>query len=536
MPEQVQELLNRITEWWKKFTSRQKILIISSVSVALVAFIILGYVVTRPTMIEIIKCDSAEQASTVQSLFDGDNIVYEVSSDGMTYYINEEDRAAATILLGTNEIPNEGYGIDDVVDGSFSTTEADKQKKYQVYLEEQLEKQLATLNSVKSAEVTLYIPDDDGTIISSNEESYARVILDVDTTSIDDITTWAANIAKYIATGLGNDTTENITILDGNGNSLFAGGDEVSSAGLASSNQAVKQAAEAATASKVRSTIASTSDGSLYDNVDVGVNLSMSFQNVNTVDYHYYVDDGQTQGYLDSRTESTTESTTGSGGTPGTDSNDDTTYVIEDDSTSSTSTSDVTEDYLPSETITTTDGEVGQISYDDSSITIVATNYVVYNEDDLTADGTLDSMTFDEFVAANSAKTQTEVTDEVYTAVSNATGIPTANISIIAYDVPMFQYSDSGRDITDYIQIAIALLVFALLGFLVFRSLRKEEEEEVEEEMTVDDLLEATKEEELEDIGFQEKSEARVLIEKFVDENPEAVANLLRNWLNDDWG
>ena len=43
-------------------------------------------------------------------------------------------------------------------------------------------------------------------------------------------------------------------------------------------------------------------------------------------------------------------------------------------------------------------------------------------------------------------------------------------------------------------------------------------------------------EEELEDIGFSEKSEARLLIEKFVDENPEAVALLLRNWLNEDWG
>ena len=41
--------------------------------------------------------------------------------------------------------------------------------------------------------------------------------------------------------------------------------------------------------------------------------------------------------------------------------------------------------------------------------------------------------------------------------------------------------------------------------------------------------------EELEDIGVSEKSETRMLIEKFVDENPEAVANLLRNWLNDDW-
>ena len=45
----------------------------------------------------------------------------------------------------------------------------------------------------------------------------------------------------------------------------------------------------------------------------------------------------------------------------------------------------------------------------------------------------------------------------------------------------------------------------------------------------------AVEEEPLEDIGFQEKSETRILIEKFVDENPEATAALLRNWLNEEW-
>ena len=55
----------------------------------------------------------------------------------------------------------------------------------------------------------------------------------------------------------------------------------------------------------------------------------------------------------------------------------------------------------------------------------------------------------------------------------------------------------------------------------------------------VDALLAATSDnddENLEDIGYSEKSETRKLIEKFVDENPEAVANLLRNWLNQEWG
>ena len=74
------------------------------------------------------------------------------------------------------------------------------------------------------------------------------------------------------------------------------------------------------------------------------------------------------------------------------------------------------------------------------------------------------------------------------------------------------------------------------MGFVVFRTFKKEKEEEVAEEVSVDDLLKEQKEENLEDIGFNEKSEARVLIEKFVDENPDAVANLLRNWLNEYWG
>ena len=36
-------------------------------------------------------------------------------------------------------------------------------------------------------------------------------------------------------------------------------------------------------------------------------------------------------------------------------------------------------------------------------------------------------------------------------------------------------------------------------------------------------------------IEVETKSETRKAIEKFVDENPEAAAALLRNWLNDDW-
>ena len=164
---------------------------------------------------------------------------------------------------------------------------------------------------------------------------------------------------------------------------------------------------------------------------------------------------------------------------------------------------------------------------------------MTYNEDTLKEDGTLDNMTFDEFVTQNNNRVKGTVDQDLYTMVSNATGIPTSNISIVSYDIPMFEYSKgSGRGFQDYLQIILAVLIFALLGYVVFRSTRKEKETEIEPELSVESLLETTKQaeqEDLEDIGYNEKSEIRVLIEKFVDENPEAVASLLRNWLNEEW-
>ena len=66
--------------------------------------------------------------------------------------------------------------------------------------------------------------------------------------------------------------------------------------------------------------------------------------------------------------------------------------------------------------------------------------------------------------------------------------------------------------------------------------MRSEKVVEEEEEVSVESLLYSTPEVVLDDIEVETKSETRKLIEKFVDENPEAAANLLRNWLNEDWG
>ena len=569
MPERVQQtalgIVARIQGFWTGLSVRQRVMLISSAAVVLVAVGILIFSMTRPHMIDIVTAKDATEAKSIQDLFSSEGITYSVSKDGLTYSINEKDEAAASIALGTNGIPSKGYDISDVIDGSFSTTEADKKKRYQVYLEDKFATQLKSLSNVKDAEVTLSIPDDDGTLIADTKESYANVILKL---SGDMDAKTAAGIAKYIATGLGNDTTDNITIIDSEGSSIFIGGedtidviweedeedvaDEQTLETMAMErNERIRRDREKTLMQQVKQAFSSNNNGrAMFDNVEVSLNLSMDFDNKSSVDYHYYQDNtDKTEGYLDSTTVRTSSTTGGMAGTPGTDSNDDETYVIEDDTTGSSSSSSTETKYLPSETITTTDGSLGKVDYANSSVTVVAYNNLIYNEERMQAAGLLEGTTFEQFVEENNSQQPIDVDENLITAVSNATSIPVERVSVVAYSVPMFQYAEDGRNITDYLQIALAILIFLLLGFVVFMTLRREREEEIAEEVTVEDLLEAqaqleeegevseeANEQTLDDIAYSDKTEARVVIEKFVDEKPEAAAALLRNWLNEDWG
>ena len=85
------------------------------------------------------------------------------------------------------------------------------------------------------------------------------------------------------------------------------------------------------------------------------------------------------------------------------------------------------------------------------------------------------------------------------------------------------------------VQRALIVIILALLAIVVIKSMKGEKSSEEPEELSVETLLQSNPEPALDDIELEESSETKRLIEKFVDENPEAVANLLRNWLNEGW-
>ncbi|MDD2972100.1 MAG: flagellar basal-body MS-ring/collar protein FliF [Lachnospiraceae bacterium] len=532
MADKLKEIPKRILEWWNKFTAKQKTIMICIAAGVVLALAILVSVLTRPQYTLLVTAESTKEASTITELLEGSSLNYKVSDDGLQISILKDQLSDANLLLGANDIPVASYGIENVFSGGFSTTESDKQKRYKLYCEGRLEEDLTAYSFVKTANVQLSIPEDDGTLIAKEEESFASIILELDGEMPDEA---PASIARVVATALGNDSTQNVTIIDTNGNLLFSGEDDFSIAGGATSQLSVKQQAENLVKNEVKKVLLGTNE---FDNIEVGTNLSIDFSSKDVTQHDYTPADGQTQGVLSHEDVYNSEATNGTAGTPGTDSNTDTTtYVYEDNANSSNTVSEESRDYLPNETITSSSIPAGSIEYDNSSVSVAAIRYHVLKEEDARSQGLLADVSWDEYKAANGERTKIDADPDLITMVSRATGIGEANIAIVAYEEPMFvDKSSGGVKATDIVQIVLIVLILGLLAFVILRSMRAEKTEPEEEELSVENLLQSTPESGLEDIEVELKSQERQVIEKFVEDNPEAAANLLRNWLNEDWG
>lgn len=535
MVEKLKEIPAKLLAWWNKYSSKQKTIIISIAAGVVLALAILVTVLTRPQYETLVVCESTKESAAIIELLEGASpaIDYVYSEDGYQIKVEKSQVGQANVLLGANNIPTVRMTIGDVTGGGLTTTESDKLKLYVAYQEEMLESDLESMGNIISAKVDLHIPEDNGTMIAQNEDASAAIMLELNDALTND---QAANIAQFVKTSLGNKKIQTITIIDNEGNLLFSGDDTSSLSGSANSQFTVKQQTEAVLQSNIKKVLLGTNEFNL---IEVSSNLDLDFSSVEETEHLFYAPDGQTQGVLSHEDIYEAEATGGVSGVPGTDSNneDNTDYVIPDYESSSSNTSEISRDYLPNEKVTLTKIPAGLIKYNNSSVSVAAIKYKVLKEEDAKNQGLLDGITWEQYKAMNQDRTKMEVDEDLVDLVAKASGIEAENISFIAYEEPMYIDAE-GLPVTgtDILQIVLIVLILGLLVFVIFRSMRSEKAVVEEEEVSVEKLLDSIPETPLEELEVETKSETRRLIEKFVDENPEAAANLLRNWLNEDWG
>ena len=537
MADKLKEIPGKILEWWNKFTSRQKTIIIAIAAVVVFTFAIVVFTFTKPNYTRLGSYENSSTAAKVVEILDGAGVTHRESADALTVEVLTTQLAQANLAIAAEGyVPDGMPKYSDSVEIGMSTTSADRNNQYQEYLGEYMAGMfVAGSPLVKEAWVQVTLAHDSGRLSDTRQESYASIhgTVDEDFTSAN-----AVAMAKSAATFLGNKSTANITIVDQNFNILFAGGDDYSSMGVANSLQELQNQASLWMTNQVRKVLLGTRQ---YDMIEVSSHLEVDFNTYTKQVTEYSAPDGRDNGLVIHEDIYSSESTNGVTGIPGTDSNDEDTpdYMNPDVSSGSSSSSERSSDYQVNKSDTLTNSPAGSINYANSSVSVAMVRYRDYHEENVKKQGLLDGgITWEEFKESNRESVRQEVDEEFYRMVANASGISQDKVTIIAYEEPRF-FDKKGFDIsaTDILSIVMIVLILALLVFVILRSMgpRKKPEEE-EPELSVEDMLQSTPPEStVEDIDLEAKSETRKMVEKFVDENPEAAANLLRNWLNEDW-
>lgn len=539
MKERVKEIPARLAEFWNKYTSKQKSIIIAVICVVLLLVAGAAYLVSRPTWTRFQEFSKLEDASAMTSALKEQGIAYKTSKDGLTIYVHDNQMTDALYTMSDNNLVDTGYTWDKAFDNSMSTTESEKSQKRVLALQSQLKKSMLGYSFIEDADVFIDVPESSYSILDEDNETSVTARIDVDEKNKDLLTSEAAQaLAFWLANAVGTDSSH-VIINDSDGNCVYNGSTSEGLGGALTGG--VTEFCE-----KLRNNIAGNISSLMvkcgYDDIKVGTQgIKFDTSKVEELIKDYSVDEGREEGYATNKYTYKSEGNSGvTGGIPGTDTNDndETDYVLNNGgSTNQSLEIEKLTGLLPDETIRNIKQETPTIQYDASSLGIVVTRYVVYDEEQLEQDGTLDNMTFEEFMAANNNRNTFTISDDELNMIAMASGVDAGNITVVGYEVPKFvEKTGSSRSISDYLMIILAVLIIALLIFVVLRGTAPVQVEEMEPELSVEQLLATTKENQsLEDIEFSDKSETRKMIEKFVDENPEAVAQLLRNWITDDW-
>lgn len=240
MNEKLKDAQKKLVDFWNKYNRKQKTMMVS-IALALVVFVVvLAVVLNKTDYVILVECESATQASDVRNELSSAGISYTIS-DNWVVKVAKEDKVNAQIAIATSGVISKEFTLEEALDGSLSTTEADKLKRYKAYKEDRLRIALESLDYVKAAKVTINIPENNWSVLDKEKEASAAVMLNLKK-EIDSTT--SANLAQWIATSLDNKTTASVTIIDSAGNMLFRGTDYADGSSYIGGSQAeMRQAA-----------------------------------------------------------------------------------------------------------------------------------------------------------------------------------------------------------------------------------------------------------------------------------------------------
>ncbi|MDR2903395.1 MAG: hypothetical protein LBU77_02655 [Clostridiales bacterium] len=539
MQERLRAILKNATDRWKSFGRSQQIRI---VAVAVVFLAILGtaiFLAVRPKMYTLLNNEDPLLLVNAEATLTEAGIVSQLTNNGTALMINEQDLGAAKLQLETQNVfkDKKFTYLDALQYSTMGTTDAIKNENLRMAKETELEDTLMKMKGILGADVHLNIPGDSNFFLPDNTAT-ASVLLETEGTLAPG---QADTVARIVQRSVKNLELENIEVTDQDFNPLFSGQTVQAGGGLKTQYDAemlMKSAIEAQI-KKAASPI--------YDETNIISNLVFNWDKIQeqSKEYSNPVGADSAKGFVDGES-SNKQSYEGASpdAEPGLAANNQETptYQMNTGENSSAKIDEREANYIYNVVERIKEGSFGNLLSADSSIAVLVYRYTNYDETEMTESQRLNGMTWAEYKQNNKNAVEFDVDAAFVNSLVTGTGI--ANLSVVGYDCPTFTDRVVQPVRIDLlITLAILGILILLLAFGLLRRTQPDEVTEFEPELSVEDLLvssqiddrKESEAEKLREIELGLESEVMKQIEKFVNEKPDAVAQLLRNWISEDW-
>lgn len=525
MPDFIKKYLEQFKEFWNSLEKSQKTRLYITSAIVVVAISISIFMLTRPNRVVLFTNSDQKQIGEMVDILNENNIWNSAENNGTTIVIDSKNNNNAQILLAQAGYPKEGFTFEDAISSiGITTTQQDKEQIWKRQQISDLETKIELLDNIDEAAVTLATPKTSIFLNASDEAprptAYVMIRPNKSIT-----TAQVQGIVLLVSRSVENLNPNDVTVVDNNSNILnvTSGDDAISSV---NSQEELRQKREAELEQKVLDYFS----GGQFENFDtlrVVANVTLDFDKDKSQTKSITNPQGMDGGAVISSSVSEEIVKNGTeGGEPGIGTNPgdagSTSYAIGSGSGSDYSNTHEELNYGYDETMREQEKATGKLIAKESGLAL--------------------SLWYGNKVADDSGLGE-EFINETKAAVSTATGIPIANITVNKLKVAPQEIIE----ITSYERFAelfrdygfFVLMLILIIGLLIIglpRKKNKETEQVIQAAVSGGPRYVLPEQEDpLPEIELGERSEIKKQIDKFVKQKPDSVAQLLRNWLSDDW-
>ena len=542
MQDRIRELGDNLKEKWQGLEAQQKLRFGLGVACLIIALGVTLYFALRPQWSVLSSNKDIATLNKAQVVLNEAGIRNKTVNDDTALMVLEKDKFRAMAVLGDNpEVEGAvGFNFEDAINSSgFGVSESVKKTMNKVALQNELAESIKKMSGVTDATVFLNIPENSSILLKDPIPATASILI---TQSSDIDSAKAQTMADLVANAVSGLSRENVTITNQHMSVLYSGESHGNSNLGTDYEMELKRKAEID--SKVFAAIKP-----FFDDVKVISNIVVKTDKIQIEDYDVKSlnPDTNTGVLYNSAKTNETASSSGAGGEPGLGSNDQATSEYQmsgGNENSSASRKSESSLYDYGKTTTYVQESYGNLIPESSSLAITGYRFKVYDQKYMEDNDMLGGQSWAAFKEERSELMPVRIDVDAGIVENIQTGTGISNVSLIAYELYHFQDAEIvPLDWQLIVVFAILALLIVMLAIGLFRNAQPEEIIDVDPELSVEDLLVSTQLEEakeaeverLRDIDYTSESEVKKQIDKFVDDKPEAVAQLLRNWLNEGW-